>query len=374
MHLLRKNILSALIATAGVAVLVSCGGGSSSGSDTTTPDQGSASSTQYSSPQPSSEDPGNAGDTLGNLILLSDETDNNYLDDIGTTCVVTFIDTDTGQSSSRTFTLREGGDINPGEDECLSSRLPFNADLTKLAVVSDQRDPSSYYLSAGYVEANGNYVEVATAESSFGGEGGYYAATFQDDLLLVLTKNNEWVDPVSQEVKFPGPKGLDDWDRLSLYLSGSTPTDYGSDSSSPSYVGCRFPSRLSNKCYSSNSYGDIRVNGKTIRGKEDCLLLTVDSKDNFYCVNELSDGQKQLVRIDRSTGELRTLTPETDQEILQAVVSSNEQQVLFTARREGDPITAYAVSAAGESKPRELSVLTGELSEEDELYSWTATQ
>lgn len=373
MHPLSKSVLLALTATAVTAVLVSCGGDFPSGSNAPS-DEGSASSTQYSSPQPTSEEPGNADDTLGNLVLASDETDNNYVDDIGTTCVLTFIDTDIGQSSSRTFTLREGGDINPGEDECHSSRLPFNVDLTKLAVVGDQRDSSSYYLSAGYVEANGNYVEVATAESSFGGEGGYYAATFHDDLLLVLTKKNEWVDPVSQEVKFPGPKGLDDWDRLSLYLSGTTPTDYGSDSTSASYVGCKFPSRLSNKCYSSNGYGNIRVNGKTIREKEDCLLRTLDSKDNFYRVNELSDGQEQLVRIDRSTGELRTLTPETDQEILQAVVSSNEEQVLFTARREGDPITAYAVATSGETEPRELSALTDELSEEDELYSWTATQ
>src|SRR5215210_2814819 len=140
------------------------------------------------------------------------------------------------------------------------------------------------------------------------------------------------------------------------------------------------PSHVTSKCYfifngDIEFYSNQNDDSKTIEVKDGTCdsLLALDSEDNFYCVEELDNG-RQLIRIDRNTREALAITPETDQEILQAVVSSNDEQVLFTASREddSDSITAYVVAAAGGTEPRELSALTGQLSKDQKLYSWTA--
>jgi hypothetical protein len=268
--------------------------------------------------------------------------------------------------------------VNPGG----SWRLPFDEDFTKLAVVSDPRD-GEYYRSAGYVAADAGYTEEISSRSSFEGESGFYAATFHDGQLRVMNRDYEWIDPASGDVKATSPKIGDTGQVPDLYIDGSENLeDYG-------FGDCwdfgELPSRVTSKCYESAYGGDIEFySNKTmaVDGSYETIdvangaydsLLALDSKDNFYCVEELDSGQQRLVRVDNGTGEAREITPETDQEILQAIVSSNDEQVLFTARRDDDPLTAYAVPAAGGTGPRELPALAGYLSNENQkLYSWTA--
>ena len=269
----------------------------------------------------------------------------------------------------------------PNAGTCNSWRLPFNEDFTKLAVVSGRPDNQWYYRSAGYVTANAGYTEVATSQSSFEGESGYYAATFYDGQLWVMNRNFEWIDPASGDVRATGPR-MDDatGGYTDLYIAGSKdPTGYGlGEPGNCSYPNEK-PSHVSTKCYFISN-GDIEfytnknANNKPIKVKGGACysLLALDSKDNFYCAEELSNGQQHLVRIDRGTGKARAITPETDQEILQAIISSDNKQVLFTAKRGDDPITAYVVPATGVTGPRELSGLTGQLSEGQKLYRWTA--
>lgn len=249
--------------------------------------------------------------------------------------------------------------------------------------MSDLRD-GGYYRSAGYVAADGGYVDEAASQSSFEGESGFYAATFHNAQLWVMNSNYEWIDPSSGDVLGTGPREDDDaTSRVpNLFATGAKdPTDYGIGGDCLDFGGLL--SRVTNRCYDTFS-GDIQFYSNEalnedrsneifdVVGGECDSLLTVDSQDNFYCVEELGDGQQWLIRIDGNTGEALAITPETDQAILQAVVSSDEEQVLFTASRdEYDPLTAYAVSAAGGTEPRELSALTGQL-EDQSLYSWTA--
>lgn len=366
---------------------VACG---SAGSESSEGSQdGSAGGTTQENSRPSAEGSSNAADTLGNLILLNFSS-NPY----SVPHTLTLVDTETGQSDPRGFQLPDGGKVNPGG----SWRLPFNEDFTKLAIV---RDPLyydndltgtsnvGYYRSAGYVVADAGYTEIITSQSSFEGESGYYAATFHNDQLRVMNEDYEWIDPASGDVQAT-VSPIDETGYIDLYISGSENlTDYGvgeCSGFSEYSLGKALPSQVTSGCYTpdsdlgegGNPTGDIEFSGNDgnknieVEGGGCDTLYALDSEDNFYCGEVVSEGNR-LVRIDKNTGEKHALTPATDQGILQAIVSSNDEQVLFTARREeDDPITAYAVAAEGGTEPRELSALTGQLSEDQELYSWAA--
>lgn len=210
MYLPHKMSISALAFMAAIAVLASCGGGVSSVSDTPS-DQPSEVSTQYSSPPSQAEDSSNSADTVGDLVLLSSDSLG-----VGGTYTLTFVDTETGESDSRSFTLPDTGVINPTGNW----RLPFNEDFTELAIMSDLQD-GGYYGSVGYVGADAGYTEVATSQSSFEGESGFYAATFHNGQLKVMNTNYEWIDPSSGDVVATGSQIDDETSgRPDLYILG----------------------------------------------------------------------------------------------------------------------------------------------------------